>query len=254
MQGATSLLTTVLVSTMVLVATAVQAEAFSLIEVPALTTEMIEQSFGLSWGDSFRYDSFSGYGPAYGFRMQMSGACSGLPVSLTFEGDQTSFTATGMIGSHAWNGSGFWNEFQSGLNTFETDLYLAATISGTTGPAGKPAGHSHIIEDESGGGTVPAFHDVSISLDGVDVYHDTGWGYVAGHYLPLPPPPQYFQERWSSRHLTVNGTLVFGTYGDSSMEYGGVITVVPEPSTWLLFGTGFAVLSWLGRKKRGHYS
>jgi PEP-CTERM motif len=232
------------------------AHAISLAEIPAMTTEMLAQSFGLSVGDTLQY---SGVGTSsFPWSLGLSGTYAGLPVNLSFTSlpGGTSFTSTGTIGSFPWIGSGSWVETMTGPTTFEADLNLAATISGLIGPQGKPDAHSHIVETDTGAinSLASTSHAFNITLDGTVVYTDHGTGSHAGRILLLPPPPQIFPEEWNSSHLALRGTFTLGQPDVTSFTLNGVIGVVPEPSTWSLLITGIACLvgyAWRRQKQTG---
>lgn len=230
------------------------ANAISLAEIPAITTEMLVQSFGLSVGDTLQY---SGVGTSsFPWSLGLFGTYAGLPVNLSFTSlpGGTSFTSNGTIGAFPWTGSGSWVETQTDPITFETDLNLAATIMGLSGPQGLPDAHSHIVEVDTGAinSIASTSHAFNITLDGTVVYTDHGTGSHAGRILLLPPPPQIFPEEWNSSHLALRGTFTLGQPDVNSFTLSGVIRVVPEPSTWTLVITGLACLvgySWRRQKQ-----
>ncbi len=230
------------------------SHAISLAEIPAMTTEMLVQSFGLSVGDTLKY---TGVGTSsFPWQISLGGTYAGLPVNLIFTSlpGGTSFTSTGTIGSFPWTGSGSWVETMTGPTTLEADLNLAATISGLSGPKGKPDGHSHIVETDTGAINfiAPTSHTFDITLDGTVVYTDHGTGSHAGRTLLLPPPPQVLPEAWNSSHLALQGSFTLGQPNVDLFTLNGSIGVVPEPSTWSLLLTGLACLvgyAWRRQKQ-----
>jgi hypothetical protein len=198
-----------------------------------MTTSMLEQVFGpsiatLPYRGTFNESSWSA---------MLAGDYGSMAVNLTFSGtfDSTSqqgaFTATGTVGTTAWDELGVWSFADLDPDTVEMSWESAATVqlaSGLTSPDRR--GNGPVLRQQMG--------DLTIIQD-FGFYRKTLFG------VPLPFTGEFRIEsetirRGDQASVTVDLpddlAILTGTADFAAGTTSGTIQVVPEPSTLALLG------------------
>jgi hypothetical protein len=210
-----------------------------------MTTSMLEQVFGLSiaalpYRGTFNDSSWSA---------ELAGNYASMAVNLTFSGlfdsmsQQGAFTATGTVGTAAWDERGLWSFADLDPDTVEMSWESAATVqlaSGLTSP------------DRRGNG--PTFRR---QMGDLVIIQDFGFYRKTLFGVPLPFTGEFRIESETIRrgdqasvsiHLPDDLAILTGSADFVAGTTSGTIQVVPEPSTLALLGGGLMAARLLRRR------
>ena len=210
-----------------------------------MTTSMLEQVFG----HSIAALPYSGTFTESSWTAQLGGNYASMAVNLTFSGlfDSTSqqgaFSATGTVGTAAWDESGLWSFADLDPDTVEMSWDSAAAVqlaSGLTSPDRR--GNGPTLRQQMG--------DLVIIQD-FGFYRKTLFG------VPLPFTGEFRMEsetirRGDQASITIplldDLATLTGSADFAAETTNGTIYVVPEPSTFVLLGGGLLAARLLRRK------
>jgi PEP-CTERM motif len=233
--------------------TAFEKNVEAMNEAVLMTTSMLVQEFGATPATF----TFSGtFGDSGWDITSMSGSYAGLPLELSFSGtfdqdlDQGDFTSKGTFGTASLEGSGKWNfmdvDAQS-INMFWNSEMTILPLIGSLLTLDK-----HFTQPKL---WVKTMVGDNFIITDYGKYESTLFG------IPIPFTEKEEISEWvipkdgpQLATITVDlpddSTILTGSANFDTGTVGGTITVVPEPSTLFLFGSGLAGITAFVRKKK----